>query len=59
MRPGFAGDGGSGFENSRAGKKDKGKILDGAAGTTGLNRDHLAPAREALEVRGIGQAEEV
>ena len=25
-----------------AGKKDKGKILDGVAGTTGLNRDHLA-----------------
>jgi hypothetical protein len=25
-----------------AGKKDKGKILDEAAGTTGLNRDYLA-----------------
>jgi hypothetical protein len=26
----------------QAGKKDKGKILDEVAGTTGLNRDHLA-----------------
>jgi hypothetical protein len=28
----------------RAGKKDKGKILDEMAGTTGLNRGHLAHA---------------
>ena len=26
----------------KAGKRDKGQILDGLAGTTGLNRDHLA-----------------
>jgi ABC-type sugar transport system ATPase subunit len=26
----------------KAGKKDKGRILAGLAGTTGLNRDHLA-----------------
>ena len=26
----------------KAGKRGKGKILDGLAGTTGLNRDHLA-----------------
>jgi hypothetical protein len=26
----------------QAGKKDKGNILDEVAGTTGVNRDHLA-----------------
>jgi hypothetical protein len=36
----------------RAGKKDKGKILDEAAGTTGLNRDHLA---HVLSSYGKGQ----
>jgi hypothetical protein len=39
----------------RAGKKDKGKILDKAAGTAGLNRDHLA---HALASCGKKQAEQ-
>jgi hypothetical protein len=33
----------------QAGKKDKGKILDEAAGTTGLNCGHLAPVPTSCE----------
>jgi hypothetical protein len=38
----------------QAGKKDKGKILDEVAGTTGLNRDHLA---QVLSSYGKQQAD--
>jgi hypothetical protein len=47
----------------RAGKKDKGQILDEVAGTTGLNRDHLAHApasygkRRETTSEGEGQGE--
>jgi hypothetical protein len=44
----------------RAGKKDKGKILDEVAGTTGLNRDHLAHVLASYgkkqTAKGKGQA---
>jgi hypothetical protein len=45
----------------RAGKKDKGKILDEAAGTAGLNRDHLARVLASYgkkqTAKGEGQAD--
>jgi hypothetical protein len=44
----------------RAGKKEKRKILDEVAGTTGLNRDHLAHVLasygENQTAKGEGQA---
>jgi hypothetical protein len=40
----------------RAGKKDKGKILDEVAGTTGLNRDHLAHVLASYGKERAGQA---
>jgi hypothetical protein len=40
----------------QAGKKDKGKILDEVAGTTGLNRDHLAHVPASYGKKRAGQA---
>jgi hypothetical protein len=40
----------------QAGKKDKGKILDEVAGTTGLNRDHLAHVLTGYGKKQAGQA---
>jgi hypothetical protein len=40
----------------QAGKKDKGKILDEVAGTTGLNRDHLAHVLASYGKQQTGQA---
>ncbi|MDR2362841.1 MAG: hypothetical protein LBD65_00280, partial [Spirochaetaceae bacterium] len=42
----------------QAGKNDKGKILDDVAGTTGLNRDHLAQvlSRYGKQQASTGQA---
>jgi hypothetical protein len=40
----------------QAGKKDKGKILDEVAGTTGLNRDHLAHVLASYGKERAGQA---
>jgi hypothetical protein len=41
----------------QAGKKDKGKILDEVAGTTGLNRDHLAHVLASYGKKGTVQIE--
>jgi hypothetical protein len=40
----------------QAGKKDKGKILDEVAGTTGLNRDHPAHVLTSCGKKQAGQA---
>ena len=40
----------------KAGKAEKGKILDEVAGTTGLNRDHLAHVPASYGKRGGGEA---
>lgn len=39
----------------KAGKAEKGKILDEVAGTTGLNRDHLAHVLASYGKPGKGE----